>query len=211
MELTGEQLRKLALLRPDINVVLPTSTYKIEGFMQGVKQLIELCGDEPYRDGLEETPFRVLKAFLEYTKGYGEDPAQHLGKSFDVHFDELILIKDIPFNSLCEHHFAPFFGVAHIAYIPQGNAITGLSKFARMTDGYAQRFQVQERLTAQLADAVERVLNPLGTAVIIEAEHYCMCGRGVKKTGAKTVTSAMRGAFREKDAARAELMQLIKG
>jgi GTP cyclohydrolase I len=177
----------------------------------GFEALIRVCDPDPNRDGLKETPFRVLKAFLEYTKGYWEDPEAILGKSFDVVYDELVLIKDIPFNSMCEHHFAPFFGVAHVAYIPEKNVITGLSKFARLVDAYAHRFQVQERLTAQIADTIERVLSPLGVAVIIEAEHYCMCGRGIKKQGAKTVTSSMRGAFRTTDAARAELMQLIKG
>lgn len=177
--------------------------------LYGIESLITLCGDDVTRNGLQETPFRVVKAFMEYTKGYQENPEEILGKSFDVEYDELVLIKDIPFNSLCEHHFAPFFGVAHVAYIPQKNVITGLSKFARLVDAYANRFQVQERLTAQIADTVEQVLQPLGAAVIIEAEHYCMCGRGVKKAGAKTVTSSMRGVFRDKPEARAELMALI--
>jgi GTP cyclohydrolase I len=146
---------------------------------------------------------------LEYTKGYDQDPKEILNKSFDVECDELVLIKDIPFNSLCEHHFAPFFGVAHVAYIPQNNVITGLSKFARLVDAYAHRFQVQERLTKQIADTMVEVLNPLGAAVIIEAQHYCMCGRGIKKAGASTTTSAMRGVFRDKPEARAELMALI--
>jgi len=184
---------------------------QVDDAMMGLEQLIKLCGDNPGRNGLEESPFRVVKAFLEYTKGYRMDPEEILGKSFDVVYDELVLVKDIPFNSLCEHHFAPFFGKAHIAYIPQKNVITGLSKFARLVDAYAQRFQVQERLTAQIADTVESVLQPLGCAVIIEAEHYCMCGRGVKKKGAATVTSSMRGVFREKAEARAELMALING
>jgi len=178
-------------------------------FFEGLQGMIQIAGDDPSRNGLQETPFRVFKAFMEYTKGYDENPEEILGKSFDVAYDELVLIKDIPFNSLCEHHFAPFFGKAHIAYIPQDNVITGLSKFARLTDAYANRFQVQERLTAQIADTVERVLQPLGAAVIIEAEHYCMCGRGVKKKGATTVTSSMRGVFREKAEARAELLNLI--
>ncbi|MNB67139.1 GTP cyclohydrolase 1 [compost metagenome] len=206
--LTEEQFNKLKQLRPDISLNHKDSD--IADFVYGIKSMIDMVGDDPSRDGLIETPFRVLKAFLEYTKGYGEDPTEILGKSFDVTYDELILIKDIPFNSMCEHHFAPFFGKAHIAYIPQENVITGLSKFARLTDAFAHRFQVQERLTAQIADTIEEVLKPLGVAVIIEAEHYCMCGRGVKKQGASTTTSSVRGVFREKPEARAEVMTLIK-
>lgn len=208
MKLSNEQYKKLLTVRPSVAHVPPD---QLEDALDAIVALIAMCGDAPLRDGLQETPFRVVKAFLEYTKGYDEDPEAILGKSFDVQYDELILIKDIPFNSMCEHHFAPFHGKAHIAYIPQGNVITGLSKFARLTDAFAHRFQVQERLTAQIADTVEKVLTPLGCAVIIEAEHYCMCGRGVKKKGAATITSSMRGVFRTNDAARAELMQLIKG
>lgn len=179
-------------------------------FMEGVQSLIALVGDDPSRNGLQETPFRVLKAFMEYTKGYAEDPIAILGKSFDVEYDELVLIKAIPFNSMCEHHFAPFFGVAHVAYIPKNNVITGLSKFARLVDAYGYRFQVQERLTKQIADTIEEVLDPLAVAVVIEGTHYCMCGRGVRKSGAVTVTSSMRGAFRTNDAARKEVLDLIK-
>ncbi|MMZ45237.1 GTP cyclohydrolase 1 [compost metagenome] len=208
MNFSEEQIKKLQAIRPDID--FDNHSYQMQDFSLGLCSMISIAGDDTTRDGLQETPFRVFKAFMEYTKGYGQNPEAILGKSFDVSYDELILIKDIPFNSLCEHHFAPFFGKAHIAYIPQGNVITGLSKFARLTDAYANRFQVQERLTAQIADTVEKVLNPLGCAVIIEAEHYCMCGRGVHKAGASTVTSSMRGVFREKPEARAELMALIK-
>lgn len=203
-----EQMKKLQQTRPDINFDRKESD--MADFVYGLKSMIDMAGDDVTRNGLQETPFRVLKAFMEYTKGYGEDPVAILGKSFDVAYDELILIKDIPFNSMCEHHFAPFFGKAHIAYIPQENVITGLSKFARLTDAFAHRFQVQERLTAQIADTIEEVLKPLGVAVIIEAEHYCMCGRGVKKQGASTTTSSVRGVFREKPEARAEVMTLIK-
>lgn len=206
--LSDKQMDKLKA----INEGAVTSSYGCElinASMVGIENLIELCGDDASRNGLAETPFRVVKAFMEYTKGYQEDPAEILGKSFDVEFSELVLVKDIPFNSLCEHHFAPFFGVAHVAYIPQNDVITGLSKFARLVDAYAHRFQVQERLTAQIADTIEQVLNPLGCAVVIEAQHYCMCGRGVKKAGASTTTSSMRGVFRDKAEARAELLALI--
>lgn len=205
--LTPEQYAKLQSARPDVD--FDQNTPLVRDFLHGLKSMIHVAGDDYERDGLHETPFRVFKAFMEYTKGYAEDPKAILGKSFDVEYSELVLVKDIPFNSLCEHHFAPFFGKAHIAYIPQDNVITGLSKFARLTDAFAHRFQVQERLTQQIADTIEEVLNPLGCAVIIEAEHYCMCGRGVKKQGASTTTSSMRGVFREKAEARAELLALI--
>lgn len=207
---TEEQMAKLCKLKgKEGNWMGWEEEGQLENAAKGIEQLILACGDDPSRDGLDETPFRVVKAFLEYTQGYREDPSQHLLKTFDVDHDEIVLVKDIPFNSLCEHHFAPFFGKAHIAYIPQGK-ITGLSKFARLTDGFAKRFQVQERLTSQIAEAIDTVLEPLGVAVIIEAEHYCMCGRGVGKKGATTVTSVMKGAFKDNAEARAELLQLIR-
>jgi GTP cyclohydrolase I len=208
--LDTEQRIKLSKVRNDIDMRENFSTERAGMFMEGVQNLIALVGDDPSRNGLQETPFRVLKAFMEYTKGYAEDPIAILGKSFDVEYDELVLIKDIPFNSMCEHHFAPFFGVAHVAYIPKNNVITGLSKFARLVDAYGYRFQVQERLTKQIADTIEEVLDPLAVAVVIEGTHYCMCGRGVRKSGAVTVTSSMRGAFRTNDAARKEVLDLIK-
>ena len=161
-----------------------------------IRELINLCGDDPNRDGLEETPYRFLKAFLEYTEGYREDPKLHLLKTFDVNHQELIFVKNIEFHSLCEHHFAPFFGVAHVAYIPH-QKITGLSKLARLVEGYSKSFQVQERLTAQIVDAIEEVLQPQGTIVVIEAKHMCMCGRGIKKSSASTTTSSVRGIFAE--------------
>ncbi len=178
-------------------------------FMDGIKNLIELCGDDPEREGLEETPYRVLKAFLEYTEGYREDPKTHLEKTFDVDHQELVLVKDIEFHSICEHHFAPFFGVAHVGYIPD-EKITGLSKIARMVDGFAKRFQVQERLTSQIANTLEEVLKPKGTMVVIEAKHMCMCGRGIKKSSASTITSSVRGEFANESDARAEFLSLLK-
>ncbi|MBY0213526.1 MULTISPECIES: GTP cyclohydrolase I FolE [Priestia] len=178
-------------------------------FMNAVKELIDLCGDNPERDGLEETPYRVLKAFLEYTEGYREDPKAHLEKTFDVNHNELVLIRDIEFHSMCEHHFAPFFGVAHVGYIPD-KKITGLSKIARTVEGYAKRFQVQERLTNEIADAIEEVLEPKGVMVIIEAKHMCMCGRGIKKSSASTATSSVRGIFMEKPEVRGEFLSLLQ-
>lgn len=182
---------------------------RLENTMEGLQDLIAVCGDDPSRDGLLESPFRVVKAYLEYTNGNIESPEEHLTKSFDVTHDDIVLIKDIPFNSLCEHHFAPFFGKVHIAYIP-GEHITGLSKFGRLVDGYAKRFQVQERLTQEIADAITSTISPQAVAVIVEGTHYCMCGRGVKKAGATTTTSTMRGLFRESASARAEVLSLIK-
>jgi GTP cyclohydrolase I len=205
---TAEQHRKLTnALGRGLNV---NDELDASQFMEGVAHLIRLCGDDVMRDGLEETPFRVLKAFLEYTQGNRENPSQHLAKTFDVDHQELVLVKDIEFHSMCEHHFAPFYGVAHIAYIPNEH-ITGLSKIARMADGYAKRFQVQERLTTQLAEAMEEMLAPRGVMVVIEAKHMCMCSRGIKKSGASTTTSAVRGVFAEDAAARAEVLSLIKG
>lgn len=174
----------------------------------GFEALIRLCGDDAQRDGLLESPFRVIKAFAEYTEGYREDPKAHLEKTFEVDHKELVLVKDIEFHSMCEHHFAPFYGVAHIGYIPS-TKITGLSKLARLTDGYAKRFQVQERLTNEIADAMVDVLDPIGVMVVIEAKHMCMCGRGVKKSGASTTTSAVRGAFQNEPEARAEFLSLL--
>lgn len=180
-----------------------------ENFMQAVHDLIAICGDDPERPGFEETPFRVLKAHLEYTEGYREDPKEHLRKFFAVDHQELVIVKDIEFYSLCEHHFAPFFGHAHVGYIPKGK-ITGLSKIGRMVDGYAKRFQVQERLTNQIAEAVEEVLEPEGVMVVIEGKHMCMCGRGVQKKDSTTTTMATKGHFAKKREARHEFLTLIK-
>jgi len=181
----------------------------ISRFTDAIKQLISLCGDDPERDGLQETPFRVLKAFLEYTEGYHEDPSIHLEKTFDIHHNGLILIKDIEFYSLCEHHFSPFFGVAHIGYIPK-EKITGLSKMGRLVEGYAKRFQVQERLTTQIAEAIEKVLEPEGTIVVVEAKHMCMCSRGIKKVNTVTTTSSLLGIYENRPDLRAEFYSLIK-
>lgn len=177
-------------------------------FMESVTDLIKLCGDDPTRQGFDETPLRVLKAHLEYTEGYREDPKEHLRKFFDVDHNELVIVKDIDFTSLCEHHFAPFFGVAHVGYIPNGK-ITGLSKIGRTVDGYAKRFQVQERLTNEIATAMDEVLNPLGVMVVVEGKHMCMCGRGVKKKDSTTTTIATKGHFAENAEARKEFLALL--
>lgn len=175
---------------------------------EAFQNLLGVLGEDPERDGLQETPFRFIKALAEHTTGYREDPAQHLTKTFDVDHNDIVLVKDIPFNSLCEHHLAPFVGKVHIAYIPR-DKITGLSKFGRTVEGYAKRLQVQERLTQQIADAIQETLNPQAVAVIIEAEHTCMSGRGIKKHGATTVTSTMRGLFKENATARGEVLSLL--
>lgn len=176
--------------------------------MDAMKELIKICGDDPERDGLQESPMRVLKAFLEYTEGYHEDPKKHLEKVFDVDHQELILVKDIEFYSMCEHHFAPFYGVAHVGYIPN-EKITGLSKIGRMVEGYAKRFQVQERLTNQIAEAMEEILQPKGTMVVVEAKHMCMCSRGIKKANSSTTTTSTRGLFKEQNEAKLEFLTLL--
>jgi GTP cyclohydrolase I len=210
--LSQDQLRKIANTRggyePGKEVISQDQINNLEMAMAGIHGLIGACGDDPERDGLEDTPFRVVKAFMEYTKGYEEDPAKHLEKTFDVQHQELIMVRDIEFYSMCEHHFAPFFGRAHVGYIPQ-EGITGLSKIARMVDGYAKRFQVQERLTNEIADAMHNTLKPYGVMVVVEAKHMCMCGRGIGKQHSSTTTSSVRGLFRDSSTARNEFLQLL--
>ena len=204
--MTSEQYLKLREKFPNL---FDLQSVEVTNFSEAIKQLIKLCGDDPERDGLQDTPFRVLKAFLESTEGYREDPKHHLEKTFNIQHKGLILIKDIEFYSLCEHHFSPFFGVAHVGYIPRVK-ITGLSKVGRLVEGYAKRFQVQERLTTQIAAAIEEVLEPEGTIVIVEAKHMCMCSRGVKKANALTTTTSMLGIYENRPDLRAEFFSLIK-
>jgi GTP cyclohydrolase I len=175
-----------------------------------VREIIEAIGEDPDRDGLVNTPNRVARMYAEVFAGLREDPRDHLKVMFEADHDEMILVKDISLTSMCEHHLVPFMGRAHVAYIPNDDGrITGLSKLARLVDAYAKRPQVQERLTAQVADELERSLQPKGVLVVIEAEHLCMSMRGVRKPGASTVTSAVRGLFRGNAATRAEAMRLI--
>lgn len=174
-----------------------------------IKGLLQFIGDDPSREGLKETPARVLKAWRFWTQGYYMEPRNVL-KSFEdgaEGCDEMVIVKDIELYSSCEHHMAPFFGKAHIAYIPRGRVV-GLSKLARVADIFARRLQVQERLTNQIADAIHEVLDPVGVGVIIEAKHFCMCSRGVNKQDSMTITSALRGAIKEKPEARAEFLRL---
>ncbi|MFT4298866.1 MAG: GTP cyclohydrolase I FolE [Aeromicrobium sp.] len=176
-----------------------------------VRELLFAIGEDPDRDGLRDTPARVARSYTELVAGLDQDATEVLTATFDVGHDELVLVKDIELWSLCEHHLVPFFGVAHVGYIPAvEGSVTGLSKLARLVDVFARRPQVQERLTTQIADALTEVLNPRGVIVVIEAEHLCMAMRGVRKGGAKTVTSAVRGQLREA-ATRAEAMGLITG
>ena len=168
--------------------------------------------DDPTREGLLETPARVAKAYREFYAGYGEDAAEILAKTFkDVGgYDDIVLVRDIPFSSHCEHHMVPFVGKAHIAYLPH-DGVVGLSKLARLVDVFARRLQTQENLTAQIIDALNESLNPRGAAVMLEAEHMCMSMRGIRKAGASTVTSAVRGVFRTDVASRAEAMRFLDG
>ena len=177
-----------------------------------VAELLSAIGEDPERDGLVGTPRRVAAMYEELFSGLHDDPARHLEVTFAAEHDEMVMVRDIPFASLCEHHLVPFLGKAHVAYIPaEDGRITGLSKLARLVDGYARRLQVQERMTTQIADAIAEVLRPRGVLVVIEAEHLCMSMRGVKKPGTVTVTSSVRGLFRSDVATRAEAMGFIRG
>jgi GTP cyclohydrolase I len=177
---------------------------------RAVREILSAIGEDPDRDGLVDTPARVARAYAEQFSGLSQHPEDVLGTVFDADHDELILVRDIEVYSTCEHHLVPFFGRAHVAYIPnEKGQITGLSKLARLVDIYARRPQVQERMTSQIADALMRVLEPRGALVVIEAEHLCMSMRGVRKPGAKTVTSAVRGIIRDSATTRAEAMSLL--
>lgn len=178
---------------------------------RAVRELLEALGEDPERDGLKDTPKRVAKSLAEQMGGLGDDPAVHLGRVFEAEYDGLVQVRDITFNSLCEHHLLPFMGRASIAYLPSGRAVVGLSKLARLVDVYARRPQVQERLTAQIADALERHLAPRGVVVRLEAEHLCMRVRGVQRAGASTVTVVRRGVFADQPAAWPELSGLLSG
>lgn len=177
---------------------------------KAVRELLLALGEDPDREGLERTPERVAQLYDEIAGGLRDDPGRHLGVTFAADHDEMVMVRDINLVSLCEHHLAPFVGKVHVAYVPSADGrITGLSKLARLVDGFARRLQVQERLTSQIADTLERELAPRGVLVMIEAEHLCMSIRGVHKPGASTVTSSVRGLFRENAATRAEAMAFI--
>jgi GTP cyclohydrolase IA len=179
---------------------------------RAIREILAAIGEDPQRDGLRDTPARVARAYVEQFAGLGQRPESVLTTVFDADHDEMVLVRDIEVYSTCEHHLIPFFGTAHVGYIPNARGqITGLSKLARLVDLYARRPQVQERMTSQIADALMNVLDPTGVIVVIEAEHLCMAMRGVRKPGAKTVTSAVRGIFRDSTVTRAEAMSLIVG
>ena len=175
-----------------------------------VKQILLAIGEDPQREGVQNTPSRVARMYEELFWGMNVDPHEFLDVSFTEFHDELVLVKDIPIYSMCEHHFLPFYGVAHIAYIPKGGKVVGISKLARVAEAYARRPQLQERLTSQIADAIVKGLSPHGVMVIIEAEHMCLTMRGIRKPGSRAVTSAVRGIFERSEATRAEALALIK-
>ncbi|TCO74399.1 GTP cyclohydrolase I FolE [Marinisporobacter balticus] len=178
---------------------------------KAVREILEAIGEDPDREGLKNTPKRIAKMYEEIFSGLHEDPKKHLEIFFEEEkHEELVLVKDIPFYSMCEHHLVPFFGKAHVGYLPRNGKLTGLSKLARVVETVARRPQLQERLTACVAEALVEQLAPYGVIVVVEAEHMCMTMRGVKKSGSKTITSAVRGLFQKDAKARAEAMALIK-
>jgi GTP cyclohydrolase I len=182
----------------------------LERIAKAVREILEAIGEDPDRDGLVDTPERVARMYAEICSGIHQDPSEHLEVTFESSHDEMVMVKDIPIYSLCEHHLVPFSGMAHVAYIPgKDGRITGLSKIARLVEGFARRPQVQETLTVQVADAMERTLEPRGVMVVVEAEHLCMAMLGVQKSGTTTVTSAVRGLFRQNIATREEAMRFI--
>lgn len=203
--MTASQLPDAAKpLDPDGKIPVP------EHVAEAVRTLINWAGDDPAREGLIDTPQRVARAWREYCAGYDEDPSRHLSRIFEEvgGYDEIVLLKDIPFQSHCEHHMAPITGRAHIAYLPQ-NHVVGISKLARVLHAFARRLQVQERLTAEVADCIWTGLRPQGVAVVIEATHGCMTGRGVRTPGVTMVTSRMMGVFRDDERSRKEVLALM--
>jgi GTP cyclohydrolase I len=183
-----------------------------ERIAAAVREILFAIGEDPDRDGLLKTPSRVARMYAEICAGLHEEPSEHLLTQFEADHDEMVMVRDIPLYSLCEHHLVPFLGTVHVAYIPGVDGfVTGLSKIARVVDGFAKRPQVQERLTSQVAAAVEATLHPRGVLVVIEAEHLCMSMRGVRKAGSSTVTSSVTGIFRENVATRAEAMRFLGG
>jgi len=192
-------------LEPDSAERADVDLRAIEG---AVRTILQAIGEDPDRPGLEDTPRRVARMYREMFAGLRLDPARHLRVTFPEEYDEMVLVRDIRFTSMCEHHLLPFSGVAHVAYIPNGR-VTGLSKLARVVDEVARRPQVQERMTGQIADMVEQELDSQGVAVVVSAEHSCMSIRGIRKPGSRTVTSALRGVFKTNESTRAEVMSLI--
>jgi GTP cyclohydrolase I len=208
--LTGDSVGNGA--RPGGPLYTGGSVFDQERAERAIRELLLACGENPDREGLQDTPARVARAYLEMFGGLYTDPDTVLDKTFDESHDELVLVTDIPTYSTCEHHLVPFHGVSHVGYIPnEQGKVTGLSKLARLVDLYAKRPQVQERLTTQIADALVRKLEPRGVIVVVEAEHLCMAMRGIRKPGARTTTSAVRGMLRSSAASRQEALALING
>lgn len=193
--------------QPTPNLCTPVDIPRIE---RAVREILLAVGEDPDREGLIKTPNRVGRAYAEILAGLREDPRRHLKTVFHERYDEVVLLRNIEFHSLCEHHLLPFTGRAHVAYLPDGKVV-GLSKLARLVDGFARRPQVQERLTTQIADALMEELNPMGAACVIEATHTCMTIRGAMKPGSTMVTSALRGVFRENPSSRSEILSLMYG
>ena len=194
----------------DSEVAAPGRGVDLDKIERGVRLILEGVGEDAERPGLQRTPSRVAEMYAELTAGMREEPREHVQPLPGDRHDEMVIVKDIHFASLCEHHLAPFVGRCHIAYIPKAGRIVGLSKLARLVDSYARRLQVQERLTSEIADTLFEGLKPVGVMVVMEAEHTCMTIRGVKKPGAVTITSAIRGGFRKDPRTRAEAMALIR-
>jgi GTP cyclohydrolase I len=188
----------------------PTGNVDLARIEHAVREILLAVGENPDREGLLKTPNRVARAYADLLSGLKQDPRQHLKTVFHERYDEIVLLRNIEFHSLCEHHLLPFTGKAHVAYLPDGKVV-GLSKLARLVDGFARRPQVQERLTTQIADALMEELNPMGAACVIEATHTCMTIRGAMKPGSTMVTSALRGIFRENPSSRSEILSLIHG
>jgi len=203
-------ISKRDAFQPDEAMPASVPAFDREALLEAVRELIVAVGEDPNREGLRETPRRVADMYAEVFSGLWQDPADVLRVGFEEGHQELVLVKDIPFYSMCEHHFLPFHGVAHVGYIPNGRVV-GLSKLARALEILARRPQLQERLTSQLADVIMTTLEPAGVAVVISAEHLCMTMRGIRKPGSKTITSGMRGAFQRSAPTRAEFMSLIRG
>jgi GTP cyclohydrolase I len=181
----------------------------LERIERAFRDIIEAIGEDPLREGLVDTPARFARMYAELFEGLRQDPRDFLKIGFEVGHDEMVILKDIPFYSICEHHFMPFHGIAAVGYVPDGRVV-GLSKLARLVESFAHRPQIQEQLTGQIADTLMEVLEPDGVAVVIEAEHLCMTQRGVKKPGARMVTSATRGMFRKNEVTRAEFLSLVR-
>jgi len=185
-------------------------TIDIARVRAAVNELLLAIGEDPERDGLRDTPRRISDMYAEIFGGLATDPAEYLKVGFEVAHDEMVLLRNIPFYSMCEHHFLPFHGEAHVGYVPDGRVV-GISKLARVVEAFARRPQIQEQLTSQIADTIMEALRPDGVAVVIEAEHLCMTMRGVKKPGSRMITSAMRGTFRQSSVTRAEFLSLVRG